>query len=64
MSSSSDYTEEKLTSTAHFYLAQSLSDDLLKAGLITSEEYELLTEINDKTFRPLFAEKRLKLLDQ
>ena len=64
MSNSSYYTKERLVATVRFYLAQSFSDDLLEAGVITSEEYELLSEINFKTFEPLFSEIRPKSLDK
>ena len=58
------YTEEKLKSTARFYLAQSMSDELLNEGLITHEEHALLTDINYEIFRSLFAEIRPKSLDK
>ena len=64
MSSSSYYTQERLVATARFYLAQSFSDDLLKAGVISREQYELLSDINVETFNPLFAEIRPKSLDK
>lgn len=64
MNSHSYYTHDKLVTTTRFYLAQRICDDLLKAGVISREQYELLSDINVETFNPLFAEIRPKSLDK
>lgn len=50
------YTQDQIQSELNYQRAQKLSKLLLDSGMISPEEYQTLSDINLKTFSPLFAE--------
>ncbi|MCH4007833.1 MAG: hypothetical protein LKE59_11910 [Eubacterium sp.] len=50
------YTKEKLQAELDSRRAQKIAELLLDSGLISKEEFNRLSDINFKTFPPLFSE--------
>lgn len=53
---SSYYTSERIMGEVNYYRAQRITKAMLDGGLISSGEFNKLSDINRKTFYPLFAE--------
>ncbi len=47
-----------------YYKAQSITELLYPAGLITFDEYDKLTEMSSRTFSPMYADLLPKTLDK
>lgn len=50
------YTEDRICSELKYQQAQKVAQDLFDSGLISNDEFNKLSDINLKTFSPLFAE--------
>lgn len=50
------YTPERITGDLDYYRAQIIAKNLLDSGLISSDEFDKLSDINREIFYPLFAE--------
>jgi predicted transcriptional regulator len=50
------YTKEKLQDELNYQRAQKIAELLLSSGLISTDEFNRLSDINFKTFPPLLAE--------
>ena len=49
-------TEEELNGELSFYIAENMTEKLLKAGLITEEQYGQIMAENRRVFRPFLWE--------
>lgn len=56
--------QQKILDEIGYYKAQSITELLYSAGLITFDEYDKLTEINRRTFSPLYADLLPKTLEK
>ncbi len=54
--------QQKILDEIGYYKAQSITELLYSAGLITFDEYDKLTEINRRTFSPMYADLLPKTL--
>lgn len=50
------FTQEELQNEYHYALAQTMLRKMLDKGLISSNEFEKITQLNRKTFYPFLAE--------
>lgn len=48
----------------NYHMAQEITEKLYKSGLITFVEYDKLTDLNRRSFSPLFADLLPKTLDK
>lgn len=48
--------QQKIIDEIEYYKAQTITELLYASGKITFDEYDKLTDLNRKTFSPLFAE--------
>ena len=55
--------QQKILDEIGYYKAQSITDLLYEKGLISFVEYDKLTELNRKTFLPLYADLLPKTVD-
>ena len=55
--------QQKILDEIGYYKARSISDLLYEKGLISFVEYDKLTELNRKTFSPLYADLLPKTVD-
>lgn len=55
--------QQKILDEIGYYKAQSITDLLYEKGLISFVEYDKLTELNRKTFSPLYADLLPKTVD-
>lgn len=55
--------QKKITDELHYHMAHKITEALYKSGLISFDEYDKLTQINRKTFSPLYADLLPKTLD-
>ena len=53
---------QKILDEIGYYKAKTITELLYSAGLITFDEYDKLTEINRRTFSPLYADLLPKTL--
>lgn len=56
--------QQKILDEIGYYKAQSITELLYSAGLITFDEYDKLTEINRRTFSPMYADLLPKSLEK
>ena len=59
---SSSVSHQKILDEIGYYKAQTITELLYSAGLITIDEYNKLTEINRQTFSPMYADLLPKTL--
>ena len=57
-------SHQKILDEIGYYKAQAITELLYSAGLITFDEYDKLTEINRRTFSPLYADLLPKALEK
>ena len=55
--------QQKILDEIGYYKAQSITNLLYEKGLISFVEYDKLTELNRKTFSPLYADLLPKTVD-
>ena len=55
---------QKILDEIGYYKAKTITELLYSAGLITFDEYDKLTEINRRTFSPLYADLLPKTLEK
>ena len=48
--------QQKIIDEIEYYKAQTITELLYASGKITFDEYDKLTDLNRKTFSPLFAD--------
>ena len=56
--------QKKIIDEIGYYKAQAITELLYTKGLITFDEYDKLTEINRRTFSPLYADLLPKTLEK
>ena len=56
--------QQKVIDEIQYYQAQKLTDMLYENRLISFDEYDKLTDLNRKTFSPLFADLLPKPLEK
>lgn len=56
--------QKKIIDEIEYYMAQRLSELLYQNKLISFDEYDKLTELNRRTFSPLYADLLPKTLDK
>ena len=49
------FTNEQLQREYQYFLAQSIVQKLLEKGMISSDEFDKITELNRKSFSPFLA---------
>lgn len=54
---------QEMIAEIHYQQAQKITEELYRSGLITFVEYDKLTELNRRSFSPLFADLLPKTLD-
>ena len=50
------FTQERIQGDLDYKMAQQIAKSMLDSGLISSTEFNKLSDINLETFSPLFAE--------
>ena len=50
------FTQERIQGDLDYKIAQRIAKNMLDSGLISSTEFNKLSDINLETFSPLFAE--------
>lgn len=50
------FTQERIQGDLNYKMAQQIAKTMLDSGLISVDEFDKLSDINLKTFSPLFAE--------
>ena len=50
------FTQEEIERGINYYKAQKVTEEMLKRGLISLEEFNKLTQINRDTFSPYLVE--------
>lgn len=56
--------QKKIIDEIEYYIAQRLTELLYQNKLISFDEYDKLTELNRRTFSPLYADLLPKTLDK
>jgi len=56
--------QQKIIDEINYHRAQALTELLFAKGMITVVEYDKLTELNLKSFSPLYADLLPKTLDK
>ena len=56
--------QKKVIDEIEYYMAQRLTELLYQNKLISFDEYDKLTELNRRTFSPLYADLLPKVLDK
>lgn len=56
--------QQKIIDEINYHKAQSLTERLYADGMITFDEYDKLSELNRKSFSPLYADLFPKTLDK
>ncbi len=56
--------QQKILDEIGYHKAQTITELLYSAGLITFDEYDKLTEINRRTFSPMYADLLPKTLEK
>lgn len=56
--------QQKIIDEVNFYRAQTITRLLFESGMITVVEYDKLSELNRKSFSPMFADLLPKTLDK
>lgn len=55
--------QQKIIDEVNYHKAQKITESLYKSGLISFDEYDKLTQLNRKSFSPLFVDLLPKTLD-
>ena len=55
--------QQDLINEINYYRAQKITEQLYAAGMISFDEYDKLTELNRRSFSPIFVELLPKTLD-
>ena len=55
--------QKKIIDKVNYHKAQAITESLYKSGLISFDEYDKLTQLNRKSFSPLFVDLLPKTLD-
>ena len=55
--------QQKIIDEINYHKAQTITELLYKSGLISYVEYDKLTELNRRSFSPLFVDLLPKTLD-
>lgn len=56
--------QQKIMNEIEYYKAQAITELLYTSGKITFDEYDKLTDLNRKTFSPLYADLLPKPLEK
>lgn len=56
--------QQKIIDEIEYYKAQTITELLYASGKITFDKYDKLTDLNRKTFSPLFADLLSKPLEK
>lgn len=56
--------QQKMYDELNYHMAQEITEKLYESGLITFVEYDKLTDLNRRSFSPLFADLLPKTLDK
>lgn len=56
--------QQKIMDEVNYYKAQKITELLYEKGLISFVEYDKLTELNRRSFSPLYADLFPKTLDK
>ena len=56
--------QQDIINEINYYRAQKLTEHLYAAGLISFDEYDKLTELNRRSFSPIFVDLLPKTLDK
>ena len=56
--------QQKIMDEIEYYKARAITELLYASGKITFDEYDKLTELNRRTFSPLFVDLFPKTLDK
>lgn len=56
--------QTRLMDELNYHRAQIITENLYRAGLISLDEYDKLTQLNRQTFSPLLVELLPKALDK
>ena len=55
--------QQDIINEVNYYRAQKITEQLYAAGMISFDEYDKLTELNRRSFSPIFVELLPKTLD-
>ena len=55
--------QQDILNEINYYRAQKITEQLYAAGMISFDEYDKLTELNRRSFSPIFVELLPKTLD-
>lgn len=55
--------QQKIIDEVNYHKAQKITESLYKSGLISFDEYDKLTQLNRRSFSPLFVDLLPKTLD-
>ena len=55
--------QQKIIDEVNYHKAQKITESLYKSGLISFDEYDKLTQLNRKSFSPLFVDLLPRTLD-
>ena len=55
--------QQDILNEVNYYRAQKITEQLYAAGMISFDEYDKLTELNRRSFSPIFVELLPKTLD-
>ena len=56
--------QQKIIDEINFFRAQTITRSLFESGIITTDECDKLTELNRKSFSPMFADLLPKTLEK
>ena len=56
--------QQKIIDEINFFRAQTITRSLFESGMITTDECDKLTELNRKSFSPMFADLLPKTLEK
>ena len=56
--------QQQIMDELNYHRAQKITETLYRSGLISFDEYDKLTELNRRTFSPLFVDLFPKTLDK
>lgn len=56
--------QQKIIDEINYYKAQAITELLYASGMITFDEYDKLTDLNRRSFSPLYADLLTKTLEK
>ena len=56
--------QQKIIDEINYFRAQTITRSLFESGMITTDECDKLTELNRKSFSPMFADLLPKTLEK